>query len=346
VDNNFENLKNIFGIFNPELYQRGEQALNISRDQSLQNLMRDRQTYDQNEQKFPETLRGLQLGNDTAAAQLPGVQAQSETLQRNNRLGAATEDEALNELIASYDDKKNARELKQLQDAGTAYGQASAVLESLPGPSRHAFAKQRLGANYLPDFEQIPPDQLPVVLKSIAERSTMISSRVQAELAKQAAASERALALEAARQQGRERVQAIRTAAANDRKNGLAKKDPANLQALATQYFMLARQASTQEEADALTQAGNDMLAAINQLNVNKTPAPLPGMEDTPRPAPVVPTPQVKPGVDAGKPNPATASRAKPKTPEEASRAGWKYMVDAKGNKAYVGPNNEIIEVK
>jgi hypothetical protein len=37
---------------------------------------------------------------------------------------------------------------------------------------------------------------------------------------------------------------------------------------------------------------------------------------------------------------------AVPKTPEEAKKAGWKLMRDSKGNTAYVGPNNEIMEVK
>jgi len=36
----------------------------------------------------------------------------------------------------------------------------------------------------------------------------------------------------------------------------------------------------------------------------------------------------------------------KPTTPQEAQQAGWKLMVDKNGNRAYVGPNKEIMEVK
>lgn len=34
------------------------------------------------------------------------------------------------------------------------------------------------------------------------------------------------------------------------------------------------------------------------------------------------------------------------KTVEQAVKAGWKLMTDRQGNKAYVGPNNEVLEVK
>ena len=48
--------------------------------------------------------------------------------------------------------------------------------------------------------------------------------------------------------------------------------------------------------------------------------------------------------------NSATATRKdrmeNPKTPQEAQAAGWKLMQDANGNKAYVGPNNQIMEIK
>lgn len=49
-------------------------------------------------------------------------------------------------------------------------------------------------------------------------------------------------------------------------------------------------------------------------------------------------------------PSPAAASRPQrqtaPKTPQEARSAGWVLKMDAAGNKAYVGPNNEILEIK
>lgn len=41
-----------------------------------------------------------------------------------------------------------------------------------------------------------------------------------------------------------------------------------------------------------------------------------------------------------------TQQPKKPTTPQEAQQAGWKLMVDKNGNRAYVGPNKEIMEVK
>ena len=45
-------------------------------------------------------------------------------------------------------------------------------------------------------------------------------------------------------------------------------------------------------------------------------------------------------------PAPAAAPATSPKTPQEAQAAGWKLMRDKNGNKAYVGPNGQYVEVK
>lgn len=43
---------------------------------------------------------------------------------------------------------------------------------------------------------------------------------------------------------------------------------------------------------------------------------------------------------------PAPTTVSTPKTIDDAKKAGWKLMKDAKGNSAYVGPNGQFIEVK
>ena len=348
MDNSFQNLQNVFGIFNPELYNRGEEALNISRDTSLQQLMQSRQNMQQQAQRFPVELRGAELSNQTAEARLPGVMADSSMRQRENRLGAATEDKELEKLLAGYDDARDKAEFDKFMRVGQSYGQAAAILSQLPPPARHAYAKQKLGRDWLPEFDQVPPEMLDKVLANISESSSMMSSRVQAKLAEQAAKQEAALAVEREKQLGRERVITLRATLAKQVETAKASKDPRNLQELATRYFAEARQAKTQEEAEELTKAGNDLLGALDTLNRNRRPDPMPGLPPANVAPPTVPTPQVAPGVNAGGPNPATASRTAPKTPEEASRAGWQYKIDAKGNKAYVNPKNpkELIEVK
>lgn len=44
--------------------------------------------------------------------------------------------------------------------------------------------------------------------------------------------------------------------------------------------------------------------------------------------------------------NEAPAQPVGVRTPEQAKAAGWKLMTDANGNRAYVGPDNQIVEVK
>jgi len=60
-----------------------------------------------------------------------------------------------------------------------------------------------------------------------------------------------------------------------------------------------------------------------------------------PRPSTAGPLP-----VPGEQPAPAAAPATAPKSVDDAKKAGWKLMKDAKNNSAYVGPNGQFIEVK
>lgn len=90
------------------------------------------------------------------------------------------------------------------------------------------------------------------------------------------------------------------------------------------------------QRANALKQAAQELAAARGSaftLGPDGRPVAAPN-------APGTNTPLAMPGAPTGAP-----AKATPKTPAEAQAAGWKLMVDKSGNRAYVGPNKEILEV-
>jgi len=134
--------------------------------------------------------------------------------------------------------------------------------------------------------------------------------------------------------------------------------DPKNPEHMYAHLMNRALTAESEEEAAHFRGLADEQLSVMREKW--QTKAVPPGTVDVGaagrRPVPTLPTPA--PVSVAGPTNAATAGRparqaaaeAAKKNPtniQEAQQAGWVYKVDAKGNKAYVSPDNkQFIEVK
>lgn len=119
----------------------------------------------------------MQAGLDRSSAELPGIKAQSETRQQEADFGRKTFQTKIDEYTRGVEEKDRERTLKKLESAGRAYMQAEPILATIPPPARMAAAKEMLGKFWRPEFEQIPPDQLPRQLNFFG--SDMMASQLK-----------------------------------------------------------------------------------------------------------------------------------------------------------------------
>ena len=130
----------------------------------------------------------------------------------------------------------------------------------------------------------------------------------------------------------------------------LKARDAAHKAEILEQAYWVAKSAGDEEAAAILTQRAQQARQRSAEDFKNRA-AGAPGRIDVASETGMTPT--ARPTADAPiamPANSATATRKdrmeNPKTPQEAQAAGWKLMQDANGNKAYVGPNNQIMEIK
>ncbi len=273
------------------------------------------------QQNDPQRLREQDLQNQTLEAQLPGVRAQSSMYEDKAKYSKATNDTAIDDFLKSSKDKVGAQQLKRLTDATQAYGLAGGAMNSIPPAARHAYARQMMGEFYNPElFDRVPPEALPKMLQTMASESTTFSQKVQAKLQEQAALA-----------QSRAQLQAQKDAAASERASALQEyklklkqvsdsnqksNNPKTFEAAAVWAQQQAMNEPDPAKRAALVEFAQQQITLKNQLAVNAGAARKPGELDTGAATgmavvPPGPVPQVKPiGPPASSPQAASAPAA------------------------------------
>lgn len=259
------------------------------------------------------------IANETSLAQLPGIRAQSSMQQRKNTMEEATFEPELKAKMTEFGIKATDAELK-------AYDQGVQKLLNSSNPAERARGEKLWQAS-----------------------SVMMKAR-----------EDHKLKMEIEKEQTYRTLEAQRIAAGSREKVASSKGSPEgtaaniinsinagklNYEKGATAFFTLAElmEEGDPRKAQYMGIAAKLEAAALNKANAGAKPAAdleALGIKTT--------TPQATPVL--GEPNAATAGRKNrqvaPTNPSEAQAAGWKLMVDGAGNKAYVGPNNQIMEIK
>jgi hypothetical protein len=122
-------------------WQQGVKEFQNTRESDLANLFKQ-QELDKLKQMTPLDVQHRQGEIAAQGALLPGQQAQSETLQRANRIAGAVEPETIKASRAEQLGKVSAEQVKQLSELGHSAGMLGAQLESAD-PSRHASIRQQ-----------------------------------------------------------------------------------------------------------------------------------------------------------------------------------------------------------
>lgn len=148
----------------------GLRDIMLQREKLQQDMAKQQQAMDLEKQLFPEKLRQQQLMNQTAEAQIPGIQAQSSIAGDNARFSAETIGKKIDTELSNLKGKIGENELRQLSAAGAAFAQAGGALEGVPYAAAHARAKQLLGSHYMPELDQVSPGALGQVLSMMGEK--------------------------------------------------------------------------------------------------------------------------------------------------------------------------------
>lgn len=159
----------------PAAQELGLGFLGQEKDMNKARLAQQLFETDKQRQMLPLELQGKQLSNQTAQAQIPGLQAQSEKQQLDTRFSRETLGPKIESELSKYKGQMSDSQLKELTNAGQAYMQAGPLLDRMPGVVTHAAAKQILGNFYRPEFDQIPANALGQVISHFGE--TMVAAQ-------------------------------------------------------------------------------------------------------------------------------------------------------------------------
>lgn len=159
----------------PAAQELGLGFLGQEKDMNKARLAQQLFETDKQRQMLPLELQGKQLSNQTAQAQIPGLQAQSEKQQLDTRFSRETLGPKIESELSKYKGQMSDSQLKELTNAGQAYMQAGPLLDRMPGVVTHVAAKQILGNFYRPEFDQIPANALGQVISHFGE--TMVAAQ-------------------------------------------------------------------------------------------------------------------------------------------------------------------------
>lgn len=167
MDVNTKSLMDIYGEWNPQAYLEGMNQVGMANQAKQQALTKGQQDIGLADLMNPQRVREAELTNQTRAAQLPGIEAQSAMQGDKARMSKDTYAADLENTLKGYKFKDRERELKEMEMGGQAYMQAEPLLATIPPPARHAAAKRLLGAFYQPEFDKVPPEELGRILNFV-----------------------------------------------------------------------------------------------------------------------------------------------------------------------------------
>jgi len=299
-------LTNLFQS-DPAAQELGLQQFGLDQKYKQQQLADLLQKNQQNSQMFPLELQKAQLGNQTTEAQLPGIKANSSSLESKADFDQKTLSGKITAQLEKYKNEIGDEHLKDLTRRGEMYSQTGQMLHLMRGPQAHAMARQILGDNYLPQFDDMPPEELGKRMFTLGAAMNEATAKQQAMQNAGQVKSDTALALEAERSRRALEVQQLRNQAlekmAKMKEDALKTRDPKKFEELAVRYKMLAEQATDPQEQQALMKEAAIALESAMRLRPADNTKP----QLDPNVAPGVLTPPAPRG------NPLAPQGARPK---------------------------------
>jgi hypothetical protein len=243
----------------PIAQELGLQQFGDERKKQAASLAQMLQETQQNAQLFPEKLRQQTLGNDTTAAQLPGIKARSSMFEDDARFSKETLGPKIDLELKNMQGKMGKQDLDDLVNTGNAYLQAGTLLKDIPGVASHATAKKILGKHYLPEFDQVTPSALGAVFEMIGGKM------VQAQpgfMQKQTLQDDKQIAADEAldKKLNAQKELAAYRASLQQKLQELkpqADKDPKTARAIANKLFLAAQQEQDPERKALLMEQAN-----------------------------------------------------------------------------------------
>lgn len=320
-EQNINSIKDVFGSWNPMTYLKGMDQLDQANAYNQNDLKGKQQETGLAELMNPIKVRQAGLNADTTEAQLPGVRANSSLQSDKANLSTMTFGNQLDEMVKGHEFKDRERELKEIQGAGQAYGQAGAYLGSIPVPARTAAAKQMLGGYWRPEFEQMDPNDLADTLSTAGKWMTEAQQKFMMQQAGLEAKGNNALALQDKKSQAAESLAKFKVEAKRISDATKAQPLPRREQVLG-QLLQQIAQETDPERKEVLQNTYNELAAQVYQEKLNIASASATGKPDIgamtglpTKPAPA--TPQLGAGN-----NPATADPNLAKLPQGTKALG------------------------
>jgi hypothetical protein len=238
-----------------------------------------------NQVNDPLALEAASLSNQTAQARLPGIFADNQAKQRQNKISEMFHQEEIASLRRKYKDEEIQSYIKGLQGAGEVMRNAAELVFQNPlgGNLRARQMMEQAGAGQLwtPEFDTMRPDQLAQKLhemgKAFQENGSKYSQALDttamkadsaaaiAEANRRAAAERQEARLAAQREGQQARTEAAQKLAEWKAKNKDV-RDPRSYEELASRYARLRAEADTMEEIEKYRQLEDEAAARALQL--------------------------------------------------------------------------------
>lgn len=337
---NPQNLEAIFSQ-NPGMWGMAQdymQRANAGNDLTQQHQQLQNQ-WEQDSQPFRLTQLGL--GNDTTAAQLPGVRANSAIAVRKNQFEDIFTPQMMQEMKGKYSSAELARHVKDIENIGELYSQAASSIASNPDAGRAKLKKALEDAGhsdmYNPEWDNTSPDKLFQSLDTAGKQIQMTSSKFRTGLGILDAKGDNAKELADLNNASREKIASSRTDTLKALQAAKGTQDPKTIEAAMVKAMSHAQIATDPQEQAAFYKAAEAYKQQLEALALVKAQAgkandvDVPGVANLPRNnAPSMPPIQQTP--------------LAPTAPPAPPASGQRIRVQAPDGKKYTLPIEQVEE--
>lgn len=340
---NPQNLEQIFSQ-NPGVWGMAQDYMNranqgndlTQQHQELQNQ------WEKDSQPF--RLSGLGLGNDTMAAQLPGVKAQSAMLGRKNDIESLMQPQMIQEMKGKYSSAELKRHMDDIENIGSMFRQYSGQYTGDKlGALKKALNDSGHGDMINPAWDSLNESDLQTTLKKTGEDIGDASTKFRSMFGLQDRKSDTAIKVAEIGAKSREAVATTRAEALKAIQRAKGSSDPKTLEAAMTGAMLHAQNATDPQEQAAFVKAAMAFQEQLQALAKLKALAPKEGGLDmgaaTSMPTQTAPNmpPIVMPTPPA--PKPQTAAPTAPAAPK-----GQRARVQGPDGKVYTVPVEQVEE--
>lgn len=227
----------------------------------------------------PFRLEQLRLGNETSQAHLPGIQAQSEQLQRKNANERLFNPDFIKEQQGKYSSAQLKRHIDDFENVGQLLRQGSAMVYDSPMGAGYKVKQMLKDAGYgdawVPAFDQMPASTLSKALASMGNDIGDASTKYRNALGLIGAKGEFSKDIAETAAASREKIAASRAAAVKAAQDARASQSPKTLEAAFTAALSHAQTATDPEEKQAFIQIATEyqrQLQAMLQIKNQGAP--------------------------------------------------------------------------